>query len=85
MIIGMIMVRVTVMSGDKGGDRHSFMSAGKGVSRVDVGITIEAERCGISIAHDGSRGILADLADEDTLMPGSELIGCVDARIAGHA
>ena len=78
-------VIVTVMGGDKGGYRHSFMSVGKGVSRVDVGITIEAERCGIGIAHDGSRGILADLADEDTLVPRSELIGGVDARITRHA
>ncbi|KAK4777953.1 hypothetical protein SAY87_018140 [Trapa incisa] len=66
-------------------DGDAMVAASKGVGGVDVRVAGRAEGCGVGAAGDGCGGLLADLAEEDPLMPRCQLVGPVDLLVAAEA
>ena len=65
-------------------DSRAIVAASKGVNRVDVGIARGTEGGGVGIAGDGSRSLLADLAEPDTWVARAGGVG-VDLVVAAKA
>lgn len=61
------------------------MAATKRVGRVDVSITCDAEGGVVGLARYVSGGLLADLAEPDSGVAGSELVGGVDLGVTVDA
>lgn len=58
------------------------MAAGEGVDRVNIAVARGAERRSVCFAGDGSWGLLADVAEEDTSVTRSQLVGGMDVCVA---
>lgn len=58
------------------------MAAGEGVRGVDIGIAGGTQGGGVGLAEERGWGPLAGLAHPDTLVTGSQLIGCMDLGVA---
>ena len=52
----------------EGCDGDSLVAASEWVGGVDVAVARNAEGCGVGLARDVCWGLLADLADQDTLV-----------------
>lgn len=70
---------------EKRSDRKAFMASGKGICRVDITIAGYTERSGVGFAGNVSRCLLADFAESDARMTGSEFVSGVDFGVAGTA
>lgn len=61
------------------------MTAGKGVSGVDVSVAGGTEGGGVGFAEKRSGGAFTGLANPDTLVAGGDAVGGVDAGVATGA
>lgn len=61
------------------------MTAGEGVSGMDLSIAGHTEGSSVCLAEECGGGPLTGLADPSTVMAGGEAVGSVDAGVAGRA
>lgn len=66
-------------------DGEAMVAAGQYVGGVDVDVAGGAQGGGICLASDGGRRLLADLAEEDALVPRGQLVGPMDLLVAAEA